>query len=521
LPSERRPIRPEHPAQPPADLRGKKGKPRILVFVVAYNAEKTVQSVLSRIPNSLRQYDTEVLVIDDASQDGTFRAGESARARGTLPFRLTVLANPSNQGYGGNQKLGFLYALEQGFDVVALLHGDGQYAPEALPDLLEPVLSGAADAVLGSRMMTRLGALRGGMPLYKYVGNRILTAYQNLTLGARLSEFHSGYRVYSAQALRAIPFHLNSNDFHFDTEIIIQLLFARCRLAEVSIPTYYGDEICHVNGIQYAWNVVKATTVARLQKYSLIYRRNFDVASEHDRTSHYEPKLGYESSHSVAVSLIDERSTVVDLGCGPGHLCEPLKAKQCRVVGVDAATPPADRRFDDFIRHDLDEDRLPLDLNGVDYVLLLDVIEHLRSPERFVAQLHEATALTRRARIIVSTGNVGFVIPRLMHLLGQFNYGKRGILDLTHTRLFTFASLRRLFEESGFDVREVRGIPAPFALAVGNRKAAELALRVNRWLIRVWPSMFSYQILMVVTPRPTLQTLLGATLQHTGKLLAG
>ncbi len=150
---------------------------------------------------------------------------------------MTVLRNELNQGYGGNQKIGYTFAIERGFDVVVLLHGDGQYAPEEMPRLLEPLQEGRADAVFGSRMMTTFGALRGGMPLYKYVGNRLLTTVQNALLRTRLSEFHSGYRAYAVPALRRIRFPLNSNDFHFDTEIIIQLLNVGQRIVEVPIPT--------------------------------------------------------------------------------------------------------------------------------------------------------------------------------------------------------------------------------------------------------------------------------------------
>src|SRR6266567_3038794 len=181
------------------------GKPRILVFIVAYNAERTIEKVISRIPATLQEFDTEVLVIDDASQDATFEVSETVRRAASLPFKLTVLVNPLNQGYGGNQKLGFRYAVDHAFDIVALIHGDGQYAPEALPDLLRPLVRGEADAVFGSRMMEPFAALRGGMPLYKYVGNKILTHFENWLLNSDLSEFHSGYRLYSVDALRRIP----------------------------------------------------------------------------------------------------------------------------------------------------------------------------------------------------------------------------------------------------------------------------------------------------------------------------
>ena len=170
-------------------------------------------------------------------------------------FKITVLRTPENQGYGGNQKLGYRYAIDNGFDFVALLHGDGQYAPERLPDLLAPLIAGEADAVFGSRMIDKRAARAGGMPLYKWLGNQILTSFQNRMLGTRLSEFHSGYRLYSTGALAQIPFEKNTNDFHFDTEIIIQFVLKKLRIVELPIPTYYGDEICHVNGLKYAWDV--------------------------------------------------------------------------------------------------------------------------------------------------------------------------------------------------------------------------------------------------------------------------
>ncbi|MDD5350817.1 MAG: glycosyltransferase family 2 protein, partial [Chthoniobacteraceae bacterium] len=211
------------------DLRGK----RLLIFVVAYNAEKTLAGVLERIPEGLRQPGVEVLVIDDFSSDGTFEAGRRFRREG---LRVTCLRTPENQGYGGNQKLGYRYAIDHGFDWVALIHGDGQYAPENLPDLLGPLVTGEADAVFGSRMLRKADALKGGMPLYKWLGNQALTRFQNALLGTRFSEFHSGYRLYSVAALARIPFERNANGFSFDTETIVQLVLRGLRIAERPIP---------------------------------------------------------------------------------------------------------------------------------------------------------------------------------------------------------------------------------------------------------------------------------------------
>src|SRR4051812_36787996 len=242
----------EPSASDPIDL----GSKRLLIFIVAYNAQTTIEKVLSRIPASLHSEQVEVLIIDDSSKDDTFRNGVRFQQQNSA-FKITVLRTPENQGYGGNQKLGYRYAIDNGFDIVALIHGDGQYAPEKLPELITPLIDDKADAVFGSRMIDKTAARKGGMPAYKWIGNQILTAFQNRMLRTALSEFHSGYRLYSTAALAQIPFEKNTNDFHFDTEIIVQLVMKELRIAELPIPTYYGDEICHVDGMKYAWDVFK------------------------------------------------------------------------------------------------------------------------------------------------------------------------------------------------------------------------------------------------------------------------
>src|SRR5579872_5027656 len=255
-------------ASPPAD-NDRAQQPRLLIFVVAYHAQTTIENVIGRIPEALNDdFAVEILIIDDGSADDTFAVSHGLKGVNSERFEITVLYNPVNQGYGGNQKIGYHYAIEKGFDYVALLHGDGQYAPECLPDLVRLLRDApiGVGAVFGSRMIKPRQALKGGMPFYKFVGNRILSTIQNRLLGTGLSEFHSGYRVYATRALRQIPFERNTNDFHFDTEIIIQLTFAKQRIIEHPIPTYYGDEICRVNGMKYASNVVRASLQAFLQR---------------------------------------------------------------------------------------------------------------------------------------------------------------------------------------------------------------------------------------------------------------
>ncbi len=497
---------PSHPTAPP----------RILIFIVAYNARTTLSWVLDRIPASLRSENVEVLVIDDSSPDDTFQTGVAYAATHD-GLKITVLRNPENQGYGGNQKLGYRYAIEHGFDFVALVHGDGQYAPECLPELLAPLLAGEAEAVFGSRLLTAGGARRGGMPLYKLVGNRALTRFQNALLGTHLSEFHSGYRLYATRALQRIPFECNTNDFHFDTEIIIQLVLAGQRIAELPIPTFYGDEVCRVNGLKYAWDVCRTMLRARLHQVDLVYDRKFDVGCP---SRSYELKLGYPSSHTFALAAAQPGNRVLNIGCAKADLTPELARRSCQVTNMGAQPPVASTGADseDFITWNPRGGEFPVDVSQYDQVFLLDMVEHLDEPERFLEELRFA-ARRHRPEVVIATANVGFIVTRLMLLLGHFNYGRRGVLDRSHRRLYTFRSLRTLLEQSGYRILETRGVPAPFPLAAGNGWLSRLLLRGNELLLRLSRSLFSYQIFIRAQALPSVHHLLEQTVENSEALL--
>ena len=235
---------------------------KIGILIVAYNAQKTLAKVLDRIPvDFLKQIDA-ILVCDDASTDDTHNVGLRYQSKSQLP--LTIVRHEINLGYGGNQKTGYQWALEKNLDLVVLLHGDGQYAPEYLPQMVAPIVSGSADVVFGSRMITHGGARQGGMPLYKFVGNKILTTLQNRLAKVSLTEWHSGYRAYSVASLRKVNFLKNSDYFDFDSQIILQMIGARQRIVEIEIPTFYGDEISRVNGIKYGIKILIHTLKFRL-----------------------------------------------------------------------------------------------------------------------------------------------------------------------------------------------------------------------------------------------------------------
>ncbi len=481
---------------------------KVLIFIVCYNAEKSIESVLNRIPKDIwesKSFSTEILIIDDQSPDRTFDTAEQYRRRHPQ-WNLTILSNPKNQGYGGNQKIGYWYAIKKGFDVVVLLHGDGQYAPEYLGQMIEPILGGEADVVLGSRMIHRLDALKGRMPLYKWVGNHVLTFIQNRLMRTRLSEFHTGYRAYSVPALVSVPFEHNSNYFDFDTDIIIQMLQTQKNIREIPIPTFYGDEISRVNSIKYGIRIIRSCLLSQVIKLGIYYHPKFDY--ELNSNSRYKEKFGYPSSHQFALEQIQPDTTVLDISGGPDSMPEKLAAKNVKTISIcENLRPRRQENSWKSIETDIEQYDFENEFGSIDFILILDVLEHLKSPEKLLRRLRHRFSRDY-PKLIITTANVSFFPVRFGLLFGGFHYSNRGILDMDHKRLFTFSTLQRTLEINGYEVLEKRGLPAPFPLAIGNGWLARFLLLINRILIFFSKGLFAYQIAVIAKPLPTLEHLL-------------
>jgi 2-polyprenyl-3-methyl-5-hydroxy-6-metoxy-1,4-benzoquinol methylase len=444
-----------------------------------------------------------VLVSDDFSTDDTYEAAVAyQREHGALP--ITIVRQSRNLGYGGNQKFGYRWLIDQGFDVAVLLHGDGQYAPELLPELVAPISEGRADVVIGSRMLGG-GALAGGMPLYKYVGNRILTRFQNRVSGLHLSEWHSGYRAFSLELLAKIPFEENADGFHFDTELLLQLEDAGARVVEVPIPTYYGDEICRVNGLVYAKDVSLDVVRYRLA------RLGFGASHLARWSTAYAWKDAPDASHRIVLNAVEDRAAgrVLDLGCGSGRLAAELRKRGHFVVGVDTAPDPETAgRVDRLVVGDL-EAGLPegvFDGAPYDVVLAADVLEHLRDPGGLLRELHGVCAPD--ATLVASVPNIGHWYPRLRIGFGRFDYDHRGILDATHMRFFTWRSFRGMAYRAGWLVerRRVTGLPLEILEREGGpglkRGVKRAVSRADRAARGAWPSLFAYQYVVTLYRDP-------------------
>ena len=478
---------------------------KTLVLITAFNVKKFIEKVINRLPEELFKNNVEILIINDCSTDDTLQISLAIK-KNYQNAVINVLSNKVNLGYGGNQKIGYQYAIKNNFDYVVLLHGDGQYAPECIMEILEPFKHNY-DAVQGSRMINKLDALKGRMPIYKFFGNIGLTFIQNLITGMKLSEFHSGYRAYSVKALKKIPFHLNSSYYEFDTEIFIQINMMNMKIKEVPIPTFYGDEISYLNSIKYGFRILKTTLLSFSGKLGLFYERKYDL-QENVSKKIYSAKLDFDSSHSFAISEIDNGSKVLDIACDNCYVSKYLiNNKDCNVTGIDIKVHQGAKSLNNFYKCNLDNGKLPVNPSSFDFILMLDVIEHLKNPEEFMENLYK-NINNHDCKILLSTPNVAHIFIRIMLLLGQFNYGKSGILDKTHTRLFTKKSIEKLIEGSNFKIIKERGIPIPFPLIIKSKLFSKILLNMNNALIRIFKKLFSFQFIYVIEVKPSLDYLM-------------
>lgn len=252
-------------------INGKK----VAVVLPAYNAEKTLEITYNEIPFDIVD---EVILVDDKSRDKTVEKGRELGIQ-------HIVVHDKNTGYGGNQKSCYNKALDLGADIVVMLHPDYQYTPKLIHSMCYLMANGVYEVVLGSRILGK-GARKGGMPIYKYIANRILTLGQNILLNQKLSEYHTGYRAFTANVLKSINYNINSDDFVFDNQMLAQIFFAGFEIAEITCPTKYFDDASSINiprSAKYGMGVIWVSLAFRLQKWHLgkfkIFKKDGKVES--------------------------------------------------------------------------------------------------------------------------------------------------------------------------------------------------------------------------------------------------
>jgi len=471
---------------------------KIGILIVAYNAATTLNKVLDRIPEDVYNEIDEIAVFDDASKDNTYMVSVGYKEIKKLD-KLSINLNEKNLGYGGNQKKGFKYFSDKGFDAVVLLHGDGQYAPEILRDMYAPIIDGDADVVLGSRMMTKYGgALKGGMPFYKYIGNKILSTFQNRKLKMKLTEFHSGYRAYSIEGLKKLNLENTTDDFHFDTQIIIKAHHNNLKITEIPIPTYYGDEICYVNGMKYARNIF-STTNDYIQ--TVKGKKKSDIYSEYYVP--YPLKLYPYSSHKYVIDILNRKDNqrILDVGCGDGLFAEHISSKNEK-IGVDFISDSENtkKNFTKYFKYNLN-DGLPEELKSerrFDYILFLDILEHLLDYDKIIED--SKNYLNEDGKIIISLPNIANIYVRLNLLIGRFPLADKGILDRTHLHFFTFGLIKKILKQHNLEIVNKFITPIPVIEVLPDFLKKNLGYLMNLTLYIfafLFKRLFGYQFIFI------------------------
>jgi glycosyltransferase involved in cell wall biosynthesis len=272
---------------------------KIIVVMPAYNAARTLAKTVAEIPRELVD---EILLVDDASSDETVRMANE--------LNLTVFLHEKNFGYGRNQKTCYREALRRGADIVVMVHPDYQYSPNLIVPMAGMIAYGEYDAVIASRILGR-GALAGGMPLYKYISNRFLTLFQNILLGYKLSEYHTGFRAFSRKVIESLPLDENSDDFVFDNEMLAQVIHFPFRLGEISSPTRYFAEASSINfsrSVRYGIGVISTSIKFRLDRMGLVRSRIFCERPTVETADYYRQ---IDSAKKETETL--KRDRVVDL----------------------------------------------------------------------------------------------------------------------------------------------------------------------------------------------------------------
>lgn len=442
---------------------------KILVYLITCDPKSALSLVSNNFSSSLisdSAHELEVLIIHDTSVDSTNKEPYTNRLLGSS-IPIAIITNPFEVGHGGNQKLAFDYAIDGGFNILVSMQAIDKYTPENFIKLIEPLVTGEAQAVFG------------------FEAKRFLQILNPSILQPDCSAYYT-------KTLTTIPFHLNSNHHDFNIDVLIQLIIKGVEIKNISIPVSIGNDAHHFSFFEYTQKIIFCSLARKLHNLGIFYNPKYDL----NPSNPYQSKFHFYSSHSKSLEYIKGNEKILSLGSGPIELVEPFIKKGARVSILDQYIDQ-DRsgNCEEAISIDLDS----LDLNLLktndrfDLILALDIIEHLKSPEKLLEALSRDKRLIN-AKIIITTPNIAFIAIRAMLLFGRFNYGNRGILDITHTRLLTFRSLKRMLTQSGYKIEKLEGIPVPFPIVINSHKLSSALIAINNLLIKLAPSLFSFQI---------------------------
>ncbi len=479
--AERKDPEPREQALGSAPGAARAGSKRFLLVVLGDATDALpVARWLGRLPPAARDAAAEIAVLlHVAHADAAVPHSLDALAA-AIP-KLRIHPDVRHYGHGGRRKIAYEYALQHGFDCVAVVEPDDRFPPERLPELWAEVSGGYA-LVVASRARCRAR---------ERAGARLLDA----VLGLAVADYASPFRAIDCSVLRRVPFHLNGDGRGFETELLIQFRALGVDPREIRGEASGDASFSYFESLAIALGY-------RFHQLHVLRRGQYFV----DRGVGYTLKLHPASSHVQVLDAVSAGSLVLDLGCSQGLLVAPLQRKQVRVVGVDARDPATVSDLDAYYRRDLER---PLDIpesRVFDYVVCSDVIEHVVNRAELLRGVRRY--LKPDGRLLISTPNIAVWFYRLSLLVGRFEYGPRGVLDESHVHLFTRATFRREIENAAFRIVRERVTALPFEVvfeSTGRSRIVHALTSAYHTLARWWPELFAYQFLLEAEVRTLLE----------------
>lgn len=391
---------------------------------------------------------------------------------------ISTILVEDNFELGKIHKIIFEYSKAKNYDFVIVANRiQYQYLQTHSSELIEPLQDDIAYITGGDSVASQFGIIN-------YVQKKVFK--KQLNLFPKICIYNTAY-------LAKIPYLYNSDAASFVNEIAIQIVLSDFKFVEIK------SDIKIKIPNESKWQTLKVFLGAYIHSLGIFYQNKFDIIEDNLQ---YSLKLGYASSHTYAIDAVPANTRVIDIGAGPFGVGHELKNKNCSVVTVDQFDIPDKYKLDKHIVTNLDT-TFSISIKEYDCILFLDIIEHLVNPEAFMAKLSEQFSYNKQ-KIIFTTANISFFPVRMMLMLGYFNYGKSGILDKTHTRLFTFSSFKKLITDARLTVLSVKGIPAPYPKAIGDNFISRTMLAINLLLIKISKGLFSYQIYIEAETNPSV-----------------
>jgi len=484
-------------------------KKKIALFVSAPKINDIAEYLLGPADKELLCHFVDIFMIYDKTEQSSSEAIEQIY-KTFSDYPLHIYQTPYDRGYGGIQKLGYLYCLKNKYDMVIFFQANGHYPPEILDHMLE-TYEDSYDAVFGSRLMLKENLHNGSMNLYRWIGNKTFVFINNKLLKSRISDFFSGCRAYRIDSLKKIPFDLNSDGFHFDTEIIIQALAMNWKIKEIPITLSSRKSNWSFPHIRVALQSLKTSLIYQLNYMGLFYSRNFDFGLFD--TENYQFKKSSNSHHQYIVNHNDftAAKTCIELGANQGILSSHIALKVKQHTAVDISRPDKAGKSKTSAIDLNTQFSTEIPVQNYDICIALDTIEHMDSPERFLTETFQI--LKPGGKLFISTANIGYIITRISLFFGLFHYGKRGILDRTHKRLFTVKTFIHLLTQFGFQVETTVGFPPPIVDLISKKPFFALLEKAHFKLSNLFPKLWAYNFLIIATKTDSIDEILNRTIK--------